>query len=31
MSVNYSGEPHDGVYALGRYVRKVNRSVEKYI
>lgn len=25
MSVNYSGEPHDGVYALGRYVRKVNR------
>ena len=27
MSVNYSGEPHDGVYALGRYVRKVNRRV----
>jgi len=27
MSVNYSGEPHDGVYALGRYVRRVNRRV----
>jgi hypothetical protein len=25
MSINYDGEPHDGVYALGRYVRKVNR------
>lgn len=26
MSLNYSGEPHDGVYALSRYVRKVNRN-----
>lgn len=25
MSVNYSGEPHDGVFALRRYVRTVNR------
>jgi len=25
MSVNYTGEPHDGIYALGRYVRKVNK------
>ncbi|AOT69648.1 acyl-CoA reductase [Geosporobacter ferrireducens] len=25
MSVNYTGEPHDGMYALGRYVRKVNK------
>ncbi|MBC8060842.1 MAG: acyl-CoA reductase [Clostridiaceae bacterium] len=25
MSTNYSGEPHDGVYALKRYVRKVNK------
>lgn len=25
MSVNYTGEPHDGIYALGRYVRRVNR------
>lgn len=25
MSINYSGEPHDGVYALKRYVRKVNK------
>ena len=25
MSINYSGEPHDGIYALGRYVRKVNK------
>lgn len=25
MSVNYSGEPHDGVFALQRYVRKVNK------
>ncbi|MGB7605427.1 MAG: acyl-CoA reductase [Lutisporaceae bacterium] len=25
MSVNYTGEPHDGIYALSRYVRKVNK------
>lgn len=25
MSTNYSGEPHDGIYALKRYVRKVNK------
>lgn len=25
MSINYSGEPHDGVYALKRYVRRVNK------
>lgn len=25
MSVNYPGEPHDGIYALGRYVRRVNK------
>lgn len=27
MSVNYSGEPHDGGYALRRYVRKVNKRI----
>lgn len=27
MSVNYSGEPHDGYYAMGRYVRRVNRKI----
>ncbi|SCY44444.1 acyl-CoA reductase [Alkaliphilus peptidifermentans] len=25
MSIHYTGEPHDGIYALGRYIRKVNR------
>lgn len=25
MSVNYAGESHDGIYALERYVRKVNK------
>ncbi|MDT8718412.1 hypothetical protein IAI10_17225 [Clostridium sp. 19966] len=25
MSANYSGEPHDGVFALQRYVKRVNR------
>lgn len=25
MSVNYSGEPHDGVFALQRYIKRVNR------
>ncbi|MEW9121533.1 MAG: acyl-CoA reductase [Thermotaleaceae bacterium] len=25
MSINYTGEPHDGIYALGRYVRRINR------
>jgi hypothetical protein len=25
MSSNYSGEPHDGVFALQRYVKRVNR------
>ncbi len=25
MSINYTGEPHDGIYALGRYIRKVNK------
>jgi len=25
MSTNYTGEPHDGIYALGRYIRKVNK------
>ncbi len=25
MSKNYSGEPHDGVYALSRYVRRINK------
>jgi hypothetical protein len=29
MSANYSGEPHDGVYALQRYIRKVNRLFRK--
>lgn len=29
MSVTYSGEPHDGIYAMGRYVRKVNRAFQK--
>ncbi len=24
MSVNYAGEPRDGIYALGRYVRKIS-------
>lgn len=28
MSANYSGEPHDGVFALQRYVKRVNRRVE---
>lgn len=30
MSENYSGEPHDGVYALRRYVRKINRQLRGY-
>lgn len=25
MSKNYTGEPHDGIYALERYIRRVNR------
>lgn len=25
MSTNYTGEPHDGIYALARYIRKVNK------
>jgi hypothetical protein len=25
MSTNYTGEAHDGIYALERYIRKVNR------
>lgn len=25
MSVSYSGEPHDGVFALQRYIKRVNR------
>lgn len=25
MSTNYTGEPHDGIYALERYIRRVNR------
>lgn len=25
MSINYSSEPYDGVYALKRYVRKFNK------
>lgn len=25
MSTNYTGEPHDGMYALKKYVRKVNK------
>lgn len=29
MSENYSGEPHDGVFALSRYVRKVNKRIER--
>lgn len=29
MSSNYSGEPHDGEYALERYVRVVNRRIYK--
>ncbi len=29
MSVNYTGEPHDGIYALGRYVRKVNKRYNR--
>ncbi|MFL0246096.1 acyl-CoA reductase [Candidatus Clostridium stratigraminis] len=28
MSVNYSGEPHDGVLALQRYVKRVNRRMK---
>lgn len=28
MSVNYSGEPHDGVFALQRYVKRVNRRIK---
>ncbi|ERJ12174.1 acyl-CoA reductase [Haloplasma contractile] len=28
MSLNYSGEPHDGIYALRRYVRIVNRKIK---
>jgi hypothetical protein len=27
MSVNYSGEPHDGVFALQRYIKRVNRRL----
>lgn len=29
MSTNYTGEPHDGSYALGRYIRTVNRRYLK--
>lgn len=27
MSTNYIGEAHDGIYALGRYVKKINKRV----
>jgi hypothetical protein len=29
MSTNYIGEPHDGIFALGRYIRKVNRRYHR--
>ncbi len=29
MSINYAGEPHDGVRALSRYVRRVSRVLAK--